>query len=510
MLKVARVHFYVKLVLLLAVACVLAVACIVPAAPAPQPPATAGAQPTTTAAAEPLKGKVTFYAESYYNPDAAPEAAREMEALVAEYQARYPERSIELVPFGAAGSNFEVWFNTRLQAGEAPNICWRLFYDRNREGSKVWVPLNDYLSQPNPYVPEGQPGSEKWIDLFPDFVMAQTRAGDGNWYQISMDWVETALFYNKEIFDQVGVDPKNWKDWTAFLADSEKLRAAGYEPLGIYMVPEWSTYEWMDDVLISATWADQAPGWYLPQYSSESLPWRQVTTEELAKAIKEGKFSTADPRFDLFLRLMKETADKTFLKGFAGLKSDTEVARLFVEGKVAMAWLGTWNAPVLEEAKFEYGTTYLPPVSKAESPYETHDTSYRVGGPSSAGEYGITQETAKTPGLVDVAVDWLMYWSAPQNFQRVYDQYPVFVPMVKGMRSNPVNEQFTYVASLPERAITDPNGRLSVKYGTEHIRIMQRYLLGEITAEQAKADLQKAMDQSVAELCQEQKWDWCE
>ena len=274
------------------------------------------------------------------------------------------------------------------------------------------------------------------------------------------------------------------------------------------MVPEWSTYEWLDDVLITATWSDVAQQWYLPQYSSAVLPWRQVTTEELAKAIKEGKFSTKDPRFDLFLRMVKETADKAFMKGFAGVKSDTEVARLFVEGKVAMAWLGTWNVDTLKECQFPYGTTYIPPVSKSESPYEIHDTSYRVGGPSSAGEYGITKDTADA-GLLPVALDFLMYWSAPQNFQRVYDKYSLFVPMVKGMKPNPINDEFTYVASLPERAITDPNGRLSVKYGTEHIRIMQRYLLGEIDIEQTKAELQKAMDQAVVELCEQQKWDWC-
>jgi ABC-type glycerol-3-phosphate transport system substrate-binding protein len=109
-----------------------------------------------------LSGTVTLYPENYYNPDLYPEAAAEVEALMAEYQELHPDVTVELVPQVPTGTNYVTWLTTRLAAGQAPNIAWQQFYDRNREGSDVWVPLNEYLEQPNPYVPAGQPGSERW------------------------------------------------------------------------------------------------------------------------------------------------------------------------------------------------------------------------------------------------------------------------------------------------------------------------------------------------------------
>ena len=471
-------------------------------------PTTAAGAPTAATAAEPTAapaaaatGKITFYPQEYYSPDSQPDAAKETQALMKEYMEKKPGVTVELVPNVPTGTNYDVWFSTRLSAGQAPNIAWRQFYDRNREASKVWVPLNEYLNKPNPYVEAGQPGSEKWSDSFPDFVMAQTRAGDGNWYQVSLDWVETGLYYNKEVLQKAGVEA-NWKDWPSFIASCDKLRSAGVEPMGVFMTPDWSTYQWVDAVLITSAYSERATDFYIEKYSSPSLPWRQLVQEELAKAIKDGTFSTKDPEFDQYLTWTKELADKCLVKGFTGIKDYDAMSRLFVEGKVAMAWLGTWTAATLQkDVKFDAGVTYLPPIKG--------DTSYRVGGPSSTGQYGITQDTAKA-GLTDAAVDLLMYWSAPQNFQRVYDKNPSNVPMIAGTEPSEIAKGFDFVAKMPERMLTDPIGRLSPQYGTEHNRIFQRFMLGEMTADQAKTELQAALDKAVTTLCGEQKWDWCD
>lgn len=292
---------------------------------------------------EALNGTVTFYPADYYSPDLYPEAAAEFEALMAEYEELHPEVTVELVPAVPTGTNYVTWLTTRLAAGQAPNIAWQQFYDRNREGSDVWVPLNDYLERPNPYVPAGQPGSERWADLFPDYVMAQTRAGDGNWYQLSMDWVETGLYVNNEVMDRLGLDSE-WDSWGDFISDCTTIREAGIEPVGVFMTPEWSTYQWLDDIFVTVAFGSEIQDWYLPQYSSEFLPWRQLTQEELARAIQLGEFSTDSEQFDFYLQITKEFADNCLVRGFAGIANYDEMTRLFTQGEVAMAWLGTWTA----------------------------------------------------------------------------------------------------------------------------------------------------------------------
>lgn len=473
-----------------------------------------GVEPATTAGEEgaseqELSGTITFYPQNYYNPDARPEAAAVVEELFAEYENMNPGVKVELIPYVGGSNEYRAWLLTRLAAGQAPNITWEQYSDRNREADEVWVPLTDYLQMPNRYVPQGQPGSERWIDLFPSYVLSQIQARDGHWYEIAMDWVETGLFYNKEIFAEVGIEA-DWQSFTEFIQDCEKLRAAGYEPVGVFMTPEWSTYQWLDDVFISSAFSDIGPEWYIDTYNIDQRDFRRLNPEEVAKAVYEGKLTTTDPRFDIYLSLTKQFADACLMEGFAGGIDYDSMQRLFVEGKVAMAWLGSWSAATLDQdVNFDFGLTYLPPITKEENPFAAHpDTSYRVGGPSGPGQYGITKATAEA-GLLEEAIDVLMYWSAPQNFQRVYDAYPNQVPVLAGMEPSEVAQRFQFVAAMPERLFGDPIARLTPQFGTEHNRLFQQFMLGEITAEQLKERYQPLLEQGAVELCRSEGWEWC-
>lgn len=458
--------------------------------------------------AQDLSGTITVYPQGYYAPDQNPEAAAIIEQIAADYMALNPGVTVELVPQVPTGTDYRAWLTTRLAAGQAPNISWEQFYDRNREADEFWVPLTDFLEMPNKYIEAGQPGSERWMDSFPEFVMAQTRAGDGNWYQVSLDWVETGLYINNTVMEQNGLDA-SWEGWNDFLADCETLRAAGVEPVGVFMTPEWSTYQWLDDIFSSVAFGQLAPNWYLPQYSSEYLPWRQLVTEELAKAVHDGAFHVNLPEFDFYLQITKDFADKCMVEGFAGIANYDEMMRLFIEGRVAMAWLGSWSSVQLsEEIPFDFSVTYLPAFTAEENPFLAHESSYRVGGPSSRGQYGITQATVDA-GLIEEAIDFLMYWSSPAVFQKVYDSSPDLIPMVNGVQPTEAALGFQFVAAMPERAFTDPIGRLTAEFGTEHNRLFQQFMLGEITAEQLKAEYQSILEKAAADLCAEQNYEWC-
>lgn len=103
-----------------------------------------------------------------------------------------------------------------------------------------------------------------------------------------------------------------------------------------------------------------------------------------------------------------------------------------------------------------------------------------------------------------------MFWSAPQSFQRVYDKKPDNVPMVAGVEASELAQSFKFVAAMPERALTDPIGRLTPEFGTEHNRMFQQFMLGEIDTEQLKADYQVSLERAADDLCRDQEWAWCE
>jgi ABC-type glycerol-3-phosphate transport system substrate-binding protein len=459
-----------------------------------------------------LSGTLVFYPQNYYAPELRPEAAAVTEQIVAEYVALHPGVTIALEPLIGSTDEYRTWLLTRLSAGQAPNITWEQYTDRNNEGSEVWVPLNEYLEMPNPYVPEGQPGSERWIELFPEDVLAKIRAKDGNYYEIVMDWVETGLFYNRSLFEQVGIDAE-WNNFSEFIQDCQTIRAAGIEPVGFFVTPEWSTYQWLDDIFMTEAFADIGTSWYLPDYNIPGQDFRMFIPEEFAKAVHDGNFGVDDPRFDVYLQLTKDFTDNCAMSGFAGGVTYDDVQRLFVEGQVAMAWLGSWSAIALEEdVNFDYGLTYFPPVTTEDgNPFDVYaESSYRVGGPSSAGQYGITQATADA-GLLEEAVDFLMFWSAPQNFVRVYNAWPNYVPVVAGVAPSEISQRLQFVVDMPERIIGDPQGRLTQEFGTEHNRLFQQFMLGEITVDELKAQYAPLLEQAVADLCREQadQWDWC-
>jgi ABC-type glycerol-3-phosphate transport system substrate-binding protein len=465
-----------------------------------------------------LSGELEVFLQSYYPPDTEAPIRAVAEEIVADYQALHPGVTIRLVPNLTAGVGFGPWLTARMAAGTAPDIVWEQFFLRNtvQAAQGWWVPLTDFLEMPNPYIEAGVPGSERWSDSLPDFVLGQTRAADGNWYQVSLDWVETALYYNRDLFEQAGVEA-GWESWHDFVNDMQNLReTTGADPLGAFMTESgWSNWYWADSVFLSAAWADVAENVYMEKYSVPGLESRQFTSEEIARAIVEGELDATDSRMDDYLRLSKEFA--TLLPfDYNSLGDLEQVQRLFLSQQAAAFWGGSWNNPEIRDAAtFEWGVTYLPPFTSDDASGAA-GVAYRVGGPSSAGQYGIPQSTADE-GKLELAVDFLMFLAAPQNFGRLALSLGSFIPMVAGVEAMEIGvetsemlDNFAEVAALPDRLFTDPPGRLAVaESGDQWASVMQTYFLDRINEEQAKEQLQQIWMNGALQMCAELRYEWC-
>ena len=472
---------------------------------------TAAAGAATTAAAsggKKVSGEISVYLKAYYDPTADKETADLMTSIAKEYETAHPGTKINLVAAVPAGTDLEAWLAARMAANQSPDIMWQQFGTRNQRASTWWVPLNQYLNAPNPYIAAGTPGHDKWSDSLPDYVLSQTKAADGNWYQVSLDWVETGLYYNKDLFAKAGVDPTSWKSWGEFVTDMQKVKSAtNVNPLGMFIAQQgWSNWWWVDDMLLTANWADKANDFYLDKYKTADAT-RQLNPEEVAKAIIDGKLNATDARMDNYLKMSKDY--------YSLLPSDAnsipnldELDPLFYTGKVASVWTGTWkNKPYEKNIPFNYGVAYLPPFTKADAPGAT-GSAYRVGGPSSAGQYGIAQSAVKA-GKLDLALDFLQFISAPQNFGRLAQTFGGYIPMVKGSQTGQVMQGFTKISQLPERLFNDPDNRLSVESGNQWSQAMQAFFLGQTDVAATKTKLQEIWMNGAKQLCTTQKYDWC-
>ena len=139
--------------------------------------------------------------------------------IAEEYQRLNPDVKIKFVePFKATEAlNQPAYFKAGAAAGTLPDISFTyglsFIYDKG-----AILSTTEYLQEPNPYIPEGKPGRDRWIDQWFEDVQPQPLA-DGNTYDIPVGWGNPGLIvgFNKDLFDKAGITelPKTYYDYYA-------------------------------------------------------------------------------------------------------------------------------------------------------------------------------------------------------------------------------------------------------------------------------------------------------
>jgi ABC-type glycerol-3-phosphate transport system substrate-binding protein len=454
---------------------------------------------------------ISWYPQNYYQPKSYPELAKVVESVVKGYEELHPNVKIVLVP--TVPTNYTTWLNTQFAGGTEPVIAWN-FYTTMWEQTGWWVPLNKYLDEPDPYAAPGQ-GREHWKDAFPDYLIQGLKSPDGTSYTIAFDWTETALVYNKAIFDKLHLSA-DWKTWGEFIDTLAKLKQAGYIPFGMQMSNTgWSLETWADAIVTSACFADQVPQMIMKSYENRSTSyngytWQALAPEEIVKAMYDGIYSPYNPRFVEFLNIMKQWSQYWP----SGYNADIPLNSLFYSGKLAIMWIGSWqyNDLLLPSSKppFSWGITYLPPFTNNEIPTlpeQFLDTSFRVGGPTGTGSYGITVKAEKE-GIVNQAVDFLMYLSTPETMGKIMLTANMNIPMLKGVPLTPGMEQFEKVTAMPPVALGGPGSRFLTTYYNDYQTTIQQYLMGSIDMKTAQQKLQQIFDNNVKAFATQYNYSW--
>lgn len=463
------------------------------------------------------EGMLHVTLNSYYDTTRFPDVAATLEGFVDEYEEQNPDVSVNLIDWqwGQSESDYRTWLTARTSAGEQPTIGWEQFYTKWDQPDR-WVALDDYLGQPNPYAP-ADAGGEQWRDVLPDFVWTNVQAPNGSYYTLPLEWVETGIFYNQDIFDDAGVSAE-WETWDDFIEAQEGLADAGYEPIFINSASGWSTYQWVDDVLTTAFFSDRMDDMYMDEYREQYAQefrghhWRVMNTEEVAKGIYDGHYAATDERFRNMLEMLEEWS-QYWISGYSTLDYDGGMSA-FLSERTAMAWLGTWSMIEIErDADFNWGVTYLPPIGSDVNPNvheDFEDVSFRVGGPSAGAQYGITTR-AEEDGMVDEAVDFLMFLSTPDRFGQLIIDAGQNIPMINGVEVPSALEYFSEeIASFPERGMTDPIGRFTPEAGERYNVEIENFLGGRQDVDETMEEIQAIFEQSVADLAEENDYEWYE
>ena len=160
-----------------------------------------------------------------------------------------------------------------------------------------------------------RPDLEKLI--FPAALNAY--AIDGVQYGIPYDFSQVALFYNKQLMEKAGVDPKSLETWDGFLAGVKKIKEAGITPIIMGGGEKWPMHFYWSYLVMRLGGSDVL---------------------QKAEAGEDGGFN--NPVFIEAGKRLKELADlEPFQEGWLSTLFPAS-GGMFGDGKGAIDLMGNW------------------------------------------------------------------------------------------------------------------------------------------------------------------------
>jgi raffinose/stachyose/melibiose transport system substrate-binding protein len=453
-----------------------------------------------------LKGTLEVYAGSYSPAEpteANPNPPTYLEKIVEEYESKHPGVKIKLIPYNQKSTEaFAKWKFTQFAGGQIPDIIYNNPDHANNESSKGWyIPLDEYLEKPNPYVD----GNKSWKNILVDGTLDSTMHPSGENYNFPLDAIETAIFYNKEMFDKAGIKeiPKTWAE---FITVSQKLDQAGFTPFFLNAGPNGRDYvDWFERQFMDMLYWEKREE--LNALKGDNPDSIQLTTEQFVRAYKKGLISPQDERYKESWKLVKGLSQYA-QDGFTGAQLGDE-QKYFVNEKVAMFEGSTGHVKIINEQlkpDFKWGTFQaIPPLTEETTDFATGEPTGRIGVIGAFANYNITK-AAKERGNLDLAVDFLMFLSAPKNSGPMITELGHFVPMVKGVD---IPEQLKDFAPSVARRTTLFQGyvsRLTPQFGDQYFKTLQLYLLDKVSLDEAMKQVDSYMMRATNQLIAENGW----
>lgn len=219
------------------------------------------------------------------------------------------------VTLEAYGSDFDTKISAGMGSGDTPDVMYMWNYPAYYEGLE---PLDEYIEN------EGEEYKTNFYDTLWNY-----NSIDGQIYGVPVGFTTHALFYNKDLFTEAGVEEPTgdwtWDDLqTAAKTISEKTDAKGF---AFSMKPD--------------------------PYDFEMYLWSNGTAYCDEEGNMDGYINSAESEevFQMFQDMEKE--------GYA-IATEKNGTDEFRAGQVAMYVYGSWSINTLNEDGLNYGVTKIP------------------------------------------------------------------------------------------------------------------------------------------------------
>lgn len=333
-----------------------------------------------------------------------------LEKLAKEWNSKNDKYEIVINTASLNGNRGSV--TSMLSAGKAPDLLMQVGGVINDDiGNNWYADLTPYLSLPNPY----EEGNTAWKDIYGDGAIAASRASDGKNYYVCLDQVAVGVLYNMDILNAAGVTkvPETHSEFVACLEALQAAKNNGTITAEVYMHGGL----WHETYIGTSVYGSKIPE--LDLDGSNTL-----STYELIKSYKEGKWNLSDEYFREFLRLCYQKA-QYYPTNY--LSYDTLYN--FARGRLAITdALGNQMRTLTRNAKFKTAIAGYPVLDEEASKFGGYKSIRGSAGLSSA--YWVTNSAVnKGQEAVDACVDFLMFLTASDNNARLVNDLGYALPL---------------------------------------------------------------------------------
>lgn len=383
-------------------------------------------------------------------------AAKAIDQMGKQFEAKYPNVMVERTPM-----QVEEMTNTlkpALQTGKGPDI----FYSEVGIGFVGPILKAGYVMDLTKTWKE-RGWEDKLYSMSRDIPSVA-----GVVYGIGHELEFVPVYYNKDIFKNVGLPIGQPKTMADFEVGAEKLKAAGYIPLG------WGGKDW----------------WYQANITTAML-WAFVDKNKIMDGMyRDGSWKLVEVRDAIETAFVKWAKKDWYIPNPTAI-GWSEVNMAFAQQKSATHITGSWDIDFYQKniKDFEVGAFQFPPA-RAGKPFQTV---------SFCGSGYIVNAKTKIP---KVAIDYLDYVMATEETAKIWvemaNKIPPYKKEIAGLKVN-VQLQETLAAL----AGSDTTPGLSMTVPPEVMSFLQKsaamVLTGQITSDQWVEEFQKLWDKSKAE-----------
>ncbi|MFD0476247.1 extracellular solute-binding protein [Nonomuraea thailandensis] len=230
---------------------------------------------------------------------------------------------------------------------------------------------------------------------------------DGKTYGIPIGANTLALYYNKKILDDAGVDPASVKDWASLTAALKKVKAAGKKP-----------------ITFAAIGTEEGSFQFLPWFWGAGAQLTQLDSPQAVEALH------------LWSSWLKDgLAPNSVISN-----SQNTTWEEFLTGEFAFAENGTWQINSAAEADFPTGIVQIPGKDGGTAATPTGGEFITVPVQKDTKRYDVTKkvlECMTTPeGLVETGTTFAYYIpSTADGQQAILAKEPSLKPWVAAVQS---------------------------------------------------------------------------